>query len=136
MVYIIDDDSEDLELIKTAYDEKKASEDIIAFEDGREFLNYLDLKENIQKTPAYIITDLKMPALDGIQMIEIFRSNKKYNITPVVMLSTSSLNYDIERAYKSGVNCFLTKPDTYDGWKSTVEKIELWVKRWYEAHQM
>ncbi|MDF2435897.1 MAG: response regulator receiver protein [Bacteroidota bacterium] len=136
MVYIIDDDSEDLELIKTAYDETKASEDIIAFEDGRDFLNYIELKENSKKSPAYILTDLKMPALDGIQMIEIFRSNNKYNIIPVVMLSTSNLNYDIERAYKCGVNCFLTKPDTYNGWKATVDKIELWVKRWYEAHQV
>ena len=74
-----------------------------------------------------------MPALDGITMTQTLRSNTEYKLVPVVMLSTSSLNYDIERAYKSGVNCFLTKPDTYYDWKSTINTIELWVKRWYEV---
>jgi CheY-like chemotaxis protein len=74
-----------------------------------------------------------MPALDGIAMTEKLRTNSAYSIIPVVMLSTSNLNYDIEKAYKSGVNCFLTKPDTYDSWKLTINTIELWVKRWYDV---
>jgi CheY-like chemotaxis protein len=74
-----------------------------------------------------------MPAMDGIQMVENLRQHPGYSMIPVIMLSTSNLIYDIERAYKAGVNCYLIKPDTFNGWKSTVTTIQIWVKRWYEA---
>lgn len=133
MVFIIDDDKEDLELITTAFDEINANREIKLFESGLELLAFVKDKKNKAIKPSYIITDLKMPAMDGIKMVETLRAHADYQVVPIVMLSTSNLIYDIERAYKAGVNCYLIKPDTFSGWKSTVSTIQIWVNRWYQA---
>ncbi|MCW3104810.1 MAG: response regulator receiver protein [Bacteroidetes bacterium] len=133
MIFIIDDDKEDLELITTAFDELQANEEIKFFEGGLELLEFIKDKKNKALAPSYIITDLKMPAMDGINMVEKLREHPDYQVVPIVMLSTSNLIYDIERAYKAGVNCYLIKPDTFSGWKSTVSTIRIWVSRWYKA---
>lgn len=131
MVFIIDDDKEDLELIMTAFDEVNVNEELKLFESGLEFLEFIKTNKIIK--PSYIITDLKMPAMDGIRMVEKIRAHPSYQVVPIVMLSTSNLIYDIERAYKAGVNCYLIKPDTFTGWKSTVSTIQIWISRWYKA---
>jgi CheY-like chemotaxis protein len=133
MIFIIDDDIEDLELISTAFEELELNEEIKLFESSKEVLDFVNDASNILIKPSYIITDLKMPAMDGIQMVENLRQHPGYSLVPVIMLSTSNLIYDIERAYKAGVNCYLIKPDTFNGWKSTVTTIQIWIKRWYEA---
>lgn len=133
MIFIIDDDKEDLELITSALTETKLTDEIQLFEGGIDFLNFVNNPDNNRIKPSYIITDLKMPAIDGIRLVEKLRTHPNYRTVPIVMLSTSNLIYDIERAYKAGVNCFLIKPDTFNGWKSTISTIEIWVKRWYEA---
>lgn len=133
MIFIIDDDKEDLELISTAFQEINIEEELKLFASGIELLNFVNDKSKSLIEPSYIITDLKMPAMDGIRMVESLRKHPDYKIAPIVMLSTSNLIYDIERAYKAGVNCYLIKPDTYSGWKSTISTMGIWVERWYEA---
>lgn len=133
MVFIIDDDKEDLELITTAFDETNMNEELKLFGGGIELLSFINDSNSPVIQPSYIITDLKMPGMDGIKMVESLRKHPEYKHAPIVMLSTSNLIYDIERAYKAGVNCFLIKPDTYNGWKSTVSTVGIWVQRWYEA---
>ncbi|HEX8516491.1 MAG TPA: response regulator [Bacteroidia bacterium] len=133
MVFIIDDDKEDLELITAAFEELNLKEEIKLFESGIAFLNFVKDPANFGIQPSYIISDLKMPAMDGISMVEKLRDHPGYEIVPIVMLSTSNLIYDIERAYKAGVNCYLMKPDTFNGWKSTVSTVQVWIKRWHHS---
>ncbi|MCE3278461.1 MAG: rcp1 [Bacteroidetes bacterium] len=133
MVFIIDDDKDDLELIAAAYREVNKNEKLKLFETSLDFLAFTSDPKNAGIIPSYVISDLKMPAMDGIRMIERLRKQHSYETIPVIMLSTSSLISDLERSYNAGVNCFLIKPDTYNGWKSTVSTVQTWVKRWYAS---
>lgn len=133
MVFIIDDDKDDLELIASAFREVNKNEKLKLFETSLEFLAFVSDPKNAVIIPSYIITDLKMPAMDGIRMMERLRKLQMYQTVPVIMLSTSSLISDLERSYNAGVNCFLIKPDTYNGWKSTVATVQSWIKRWHES---
>jgi CheY-like chemotaxis protein len=133
MIFIIDDDKEDLELILTAFEEINIKEETKTFESAFELLRFVEDPKNLHIQPSHIITDLKMPAMDGIKMVEKLREHSGYQVVPIIMLSTSNLIYDIERAYKAGVNCYLIKPDTFNGWKSTMTTVQIWVNRWYQA---
>jgi CheY-like chemotaxis protein len=133
MIFIIDDDKEDQELITHAFTGAGNTRRVRFFESSLEFLSFVNGPATEKLLPRYIITDLKMPVMDGIRMVEALRKHPSYQVVPIVMLSTSNLIYDVERAYKAGVNCYLTKPDTVNGWKSTISTVQIWVERWYEA---
>lgn len=130
-VFVVDDDKQDILLLRSAFEEQSIEYDIKEFYNGTELLDFIE--SNPEEVPHYIITDLKMPLLDGIQTTQQMRKFNSFQAVPVVMLSTSSLHSDIESAYKGGVNNYINKPTNYTGWLSTSLNINKWVDRWYQT---
>lgn len=130
-VFVVDDDKQDIELLKSAFEEHNIVYEIKEFYNGVDLLDYIS--DNPVEIPHYIITDFKMPLLDGIQTTQKMRMHASFQNIPVVMLSTSNLHGDIENAYKGGINNYISKPTNYSGWLSTTMNIDRWVERWYQT---
>lgn len=112
LIFIVDDDPDDRQIILDAFLEHTNTLDYVFLEDGQELLDTLQ-SSTINDYPSLIILDLNMPGMLGLQVLKIIRSNPAYSHIPVIVLTTSELNTDRKRSYELGANCFLTKPKLY-----------------------
>lgn len=109
LVYIVDDDPDDRQIILDAFLEHQQNIDYVFVENAAELLNMLD-KSTPEQYPSVIILDLNMPGMIGLQALKNIRADKAYYRIPIVVLTTSNLMSDRKRSYELGANCFLTKP--------------------------
>jgi len=126
LVFIVDDDPDDRQIILEAFLESNSSIDYTFFENAQELLN--NLNEDGFVLPNLIILDLNMPGIMGLQALKEIRSNKKYSQIPIVVLTTSTLKKDRVMSYELGASCFLTKPDTFT---KLVELVNAVNKLWF-----
>ena len=113
-VLLADDNANDVELTLLAFKESGLANRIEVVKDGvevMEFLNY-EGKFSMRKKelPAVILLDVKMPRMDGIEVLEKIRTNPNFRIIPVVMLSSSREESDLKKCYGLGVNGYVVKP--------------------------
>lgn len=96
--------------------------------DGEELLNYLSSCEvsdkSKDKKPSLIILDFNMPKKDGREALEEIKKTSAYKSIPVIVLTTSQANSDIDQAYQLGANSFIQKPFKYVDFKSTMETLQ------------
>ena len=112
-ILIVDDSQNDTELIIAALTENNLANDIVTAEDGEEALDYLYKRGKFVNeigTPAVILLDVKMPKMDGIEVLKHIRSNDKFKFIPVIMLISSHEERDIVESYKLGANSYVVKP--------------------------
>jgi CheY-like chemotaxis protein len=109
LVLYADDDSDDLELIREAFDEFSAIIELLTFKDGIELLGYLKSLKPLQPKPCLIILDINMPVLDGKQTLIRLRAMTDFEEVPVMLFSTSTLPSEtvFARSHNAG---FVTKP--------------------------
>jgi CheY-like chemotaxis protein len=109
-----EDNLNDIELTLAAFKESNLANPIDVVRDGTEALDYLFYKGkygNREKaTPVFVLLDLKMPKMDGIEVLKILRKSEEYKNLPVVMLTSSQMETDIFQSYQVGVNAFVVKP--------------------------
>jgi len=113
-ILIVDDSPKDVELAIEALAEKNLANEVAVAEDGEEALDYLykrgkfiDCKD---ETPAVILLDIKMPKVDGIEVLKHIRSNDKFKLIPVIMVTSSREERDMVESYKLGANSYVVKP--------------------------
>jgi len=112
LVYIVDDDPEDRQIILDAFLENNAGMDYVFIENGEHLMETLHSpSENV--VPTLILLDLNMPGMVGLQVLKEIKGNKTFSHIPTIVLTTSSLNSDRKSSYAFGANCFLTKPDSF-----------------------
>lgn len=99
--------------------------------DGRAALDYLRECE-MTGLPKLVMLDLRLPKLDGHEVLREMKSSKRLKIIPVVVLTTSTNNEDLKKAYSNHVNSYLTKPLSFDDLQKTVEDIK---KYWFECNR-
>jgi CheY-like chemotaxis protein len=112
-ILIVDDSPKDVELTIAALSENNLANDIVIAEDGEEALDYLNKRGkfiNEIGLPAVILLDVKMPKMDGLEVLEHLRSNPIFKLIPVIMLTSSREEKDILESYKLGANSFVVKP--------------------------
>lgn len=114
-----EDNQNDIELTLAAFEECSLANPVDVVRDGEEALDYLFFKgkyaEREKAIPVFVLLDLKMPKIDGIETLKAIRNSKKYKNLPVVMLTSSTIESDIVRSYELGINAFVVKPiDFYD----------------------
>ena len=110
MILIVEDRAEDAELIFSALENGKAIKRKIKWlQDGEALLNYFE--EDRILIPAFILLDLKIPKLNGIEVTKALRKNDKTKNIPIIMHSSSAEISDIKNAYDSGINSYLVKED-------------------------
>ncbi len=129
---LVEDNEAHAELAVCALEETGNS--IIVMKDGREAVNYLkhqgewtnDLNAPM---PSLILLDLKMPNMNGMQVLKEVKSDDKLKSIPVVMLTSSGLESDMKECYELGANSYIVKPVTYSDFVKTVKEIpEYWLK--------
>jgi CheY-like chemotaxis protein len=113
-VLLVEDNPNDLELTLVALDKSQLANEVIIARDGQEAIDYLtsegEWKERAPGNPAVILLDLKLPKIDGLEVLDRIRSNTTLKSVPVVMLTSSREEQDLVRSYELGVNAYVVKP--------------------------
>ena len=111
LVYIVDDDPDDRQIILDAFLENKYLGDYTFIESGDQLIK--NLRDPDTLFPSLIMLDLNMPGVIGLHVLQEIRSQKQYCHIPIIILTTSSLHMDRKLAYEFGTNCFLRKPNSF-----------------------
>ncbi|GGI18188.1 response regulator [Oxalicibacterium faecigallinarum] len=113
-ILLVEDNPNDLELTLVALEKSKLANDVIVIRDGGEALQYLngtdDYKDRPAGNPAVILLDLKLPKVDGLEVLRHVRESPVLKSIPVVMLTSSKEEQDLVRSYELGVNAYVVKP--------------------------
>lgn len=122
-----EDSQNDIELTLTAFKESKLANPIDVVHDGEEALDYLFYRgkysEREKNTPCFLLLDLKMPKLDGIEVLKALRESEEYKTLPVVMLTSSKIETDVVKSYELGVNGYVVKPIDFSKFVKTIKGI-------------
>ena len=110
----VEDDKRDLELTLIALERSQLANEVVVVRDGALALDYLNRQgEHTQRSegnPAVILLDLKLPKVNGLEVLQAVRSNPSLRSIPVVMLTSSQEETDVIRSYELGVNAYVVKP--------------------------
>lgn len=115
-ILMADDDEDDRLLAKEAFAECGLDVDLHFVEDGEELLDYLHGRGPWAESPmpSLILLDLNMPRKDGRETLAAIRENPAFRRIPVLVITTSKAEEDVQRSYDLGVSSFLSKPTTYE----------------------
>lgn len=119
-ILLIEDDGDDIELLREAFEMNNVDCHIDVVTEGDKAMPYLDDAHDL---PDIIVMDLNLPKLHGREIMRELKSREKLSAIPLVVLTTSSMQDDMDFAYSMGVNQYITKPNTIEGFNSTVQAI-------------
>jgi CheY-like chemotaxis protein len=131
-ILLVDDSVNDVKLIKAALEEAHFGNNIIVAEDGEEALDFLYRKGKFTgitaDDPVFILLDIKMPLIDGIEVLKIIRADSRFMKIPVIMLTSSRDSHDLQTCYENGANSFVVKPVDITDFIRVVQEIgQYWV---------
>lgn len=133
-ILLVEDGAYDADLTLRAIKRMKLQVKVVHVEDGIEALNFLSLNnigqdKKAKNYPRLILTDLKLPKLDGIQLLNAIRTDKDSESVPVVIFTSSAEYKDILASYQAGANAFVVKPLAYHEYCQFVFRIiSFWIK--------
>jgi hypothetical protein len=94
--------------------------------DGEEALANIDRWDRGELSPIFILLDLKLPKINGLEVLRQLKSHPKYSAIPVIVLTTSAEDHDIEEAYKLGCNSYIVKPVEFNKFMDVATQIEVY----------
>jgi CheY-like chemotaxis protein len=113
-ILLVEDNPHDLELTLIALSKSQLANEVVIARDGAEALDYLQRRgqyaERPVGNPAVVLLDLKLPKVDGLEVLKEIRSTPALRSQPVVMLTSSKEEQDLVRSYELGVNAYVVKP--------------------------
>lgn len=127
-ILLIEDNADDAGLTIRAFRKIQSALRIEHFSDGSEALRYIFCEgafrdRDLYALPRLILLDLKMPRIDGLEVLKRIKSDSRTSAIPVVMLSSSNEMTDIRRCYQQGANSYVLKPVEFDDFLNTVSGI-------------
>lgn len=126
-ILLVEDDPRDIELTLTALSEYNLVNEIVVARDGVEALDYLYRRGNFARHPAgnpvVILLDLKMPRLNGVQVLRQIKTDEQMHLIPVVVLTSSREARDLEECYRLGVNAYVVKPVQFAEFVKAVKQV-------------
>jgi CheY-like chemotaxis protein len=126
-ILLAEDDPKDVELTVSALADYNLANHIMVVRDGTEALDYLYRRERFiqepDENPVVILLDIKMPKLDGLQVLRQIKSDKKLKTIPVVILTSSCEVQDLEASYQLGANAYVVKPVKFADFIEAVKGI-------------
>jgi two-component system, response regulator len=127
-ILLIEDNAEDAGLVIRALRKNGISGSVVHLTDGETALDYLFGEgiyqgRNIRDLPKVILLDLKMPKVDGIELLRRIKGDEGTREVPVVMLTSSNQNCDIKACYRLGANSYIVKPVDFEGFVKAVAGI-------------
>jgi len=126
-ILLVEDDPKDVELTLTALDDYKLANEVVVARDGEEALDYLYCRGKFQTrssdNPAVLLLDLKLPKVDGLEVLQQIKSDEKLKMIPVVVLTYSHEEKDMVTSYKLGVNAYVVKPVDFHEFVNAVKEL-------------
>jgi CheY-like chemotaxis protein len=130
-ILIVEDNLHDAELTIRALKKQNLANNLIHLIDGALALDFIFgtgefSTRNINKVPKVILLDLKMPKVDGLEVLGALKSDPRTKSIPVVILTSSSEDPDIKKAYALGANSYIVKPVDFDNFSKTVKELGMY----------
>lgn len=126
-ILLVEDNPHDAEMTLAALEEHNLSNEVILVGDGEAALDYLYARGKFQQrlpgNPVVILLDLKMPKVDGLEVLQTIKADDQLKAIPVVMLTSSREEQDLVRSYALGVNAYVVKPVNFQQFIASVKQI-------------
>jgi two-component system response regulator len=126
-ILLVDDNLQDVELTINALDQSSLANEVFNLRDGAEALDYLyrrgKFADRPSGLPAVMLLDLKMPKVDGIEVLRQIKNDPKLKILPVVIMTSSREEQDLVKSYELGVNAYIVKPVQFHDFVEAVKLV-------------
>lgn len=126
-ILMVEDDPNDVELTLTALGEYNLANEVVVTRDGAEALDYLYCRGSYAgrstDNPAVLLLDLKLPKVDGLQVLRQVKSDEKLRVIPVVVLTSSREERDMVQSYQLGVNAYVVKPVDFHEFVNAIKEL-------------
>jgi CheY-like chemotaxis protein len=126
-ILLVEDSPNDAELTLEALSEHNLANDVVWVHDGEEALDYLFRRgpyaERAEENLAVILLDLKLPKVDGIEVLRVIKADPRLKTIPVVVLTSSREEQDMIESYRLGVNAYVVKPVDFSDFMSAVKEL-------------
>ena len=126
-ILLVEDDPKDVELTLEALGDYNLANEVIVARDGEQALDYLYCRGNFaartKGNPAVLLLDLKLPKVDGLEVLKQVRSDPKLKLIPVVVLTSSREERDMMGSYQLGVNAYVVKPVDFHEFVNAVKEL-------------
>ncbi|HMQ52142.1 MAG TPA: response regulator [Anaerolineae bacterium] len=128
-ILLVEDDPNDIELTLTALDKYNLANEVVTVRDGVEALDYLyrrgDFADRAEGNPIVVLLDLKMPRLNGVEVLRQLKADEQMRLVPVVILTSSRESRDLQDCYQLGVNAYVVKPVRFAEFGEAVKGVGL-----------
>jgi CheY-like chemotaxis protein len=126
-ILMVEDDPKDVELTLTALEEYNLANEVVVTRDGEQALDYLycrgEYKTRSGGNPAVMLLDLKLPKVDGLEVLKQIKSDGELRMLPVVVLTSSKEEKDMVASYKLGVNAYVVKPVDFHEFVNAIKEL-------------
>jgi CheY-like chemotaxis protein len=126
-ILLVEDDPKDVELTLTALEEYHLANEVVVARDGEEALDYLyrrgAFSNRSNDNPAVLLLDLKLPKIDGLEVLQRIKSDDRLRLIPVVVLTSSHEEKDMVASYRLGVNAYVVKPVDFHEFVNAIREL-------------
>jgi CheY-like chemotaxis protein len=126
-ILIVEDNPNDLELTLNALEKSRLANEVVVTRDGAEAADYLFRRNTYAGrppgNPAVVLLDLKLPKIDGLELLRLVRANEETGRTPIVLLTSSREERDVVNGYKLGVNAYVVKPVAFNEFVQAIQDL-------------
>ena len=126
-ILVVEDDPNDVELTLIALGEYNLANEVVVTRDGQQALDYLHCRGEFHtrpnENPAVMLLDLKLPRVDGLEVLQQIKADERLRMIPVVVLTSSHEEKDKMRSYKLGVNAYVVKPVDFHEFVNAVKEL-------------
>ncbi len=127
-IVIVEDNPNDAELMVRSLKDNRLANSLIVLEDGEQALDFIFgrgqySERDLNKLPKVIFLDLKLPKVDGLEVLKQVKSNKQTSKIPVIIVTSSKEDPDIAAAYKLGANSYVVKPVNFNNFVETINQL-------------
>jgi CheY-like chemotaxis protein len=126
-ILLVEDDPKDVELTLTALEEYNLANEVVVAADGEQALDYLYCRgkfmRRVPDNPAVLLLDLKLPKVDGLEVLKQLKADEKLRMIPVVVLTSSREEKDMVASYRLGVNAYVVKPVDFHEFVNAIREL-------------
>lgn len=138
IILLVEDNRDDEELALMAFEQSGIVNEVAVVRDGAEALDYLfgtgsHAERNLSDVPAVILLDLKLPKIDGLEVLRRLRTDERTRFLPIVVLTTSKEDQDVINSYRLGCNSYIRKPVDFTQFLDAARQLGLYWLRLNEA---